>query len=182
MVVGGGEAGLASALFARWQGNEVVLVEKADELGGTTNKAAFCYWVPNNRHMQEIGIEDRKEDCIRYMARLARPEVYDPEHPTFGMSQWEYESFTAIYDNASPATELLAEKGALEYRHCDFVPDYWAKLPEDKAPKGRVLLPKDARESMSDSGEVAIRTMSAKARADGVEIRIGHRVQRTNVD
>ena len=98
------------------------------------------------------------------------------------MSQWEYDSYAAIYDNASPATELLAEKGALEYRHCDFVPDYWAEIPEDKAPKGRVLLPKDALPTMSDGGEVAIRTMGGKARADGIDIRTGHRVQRTIVD
>ncbi|MGO4832110.1 FAD-dependent oxidoreductase, partial [Rhizobiaceae sp. 2RAB30] len=182
VVVGGGAGGLASALFSRWHGNSVVLLEKADELGGTTKKAAFWYWVPNNRHMREIGIEDRKEDCIRYMARLSRPEAYDPGHSTLGMSQWEYDSYAAIYDNASPATELLAEKGALEYRHCDFVPDYWAELPEDKAPKGRVLLPKGARESMSDGGEVAVRTMSDRARADGVDIRTGHRVQRTVLD
>ena len=31
---------------------------------------------------------------------------------------------------------------------------------------------------MSDGGEVAIRTMGGKARADGVDIRTGHRVQR----
>jgi 3-oxosteroid 1-dehydrogenase len=182
IVVGSGAGGLASALFSRWRGNSVVLLEKADELGGTTKKAAFWYWVPNNRHMREVGIEDRKEDCIRYMARLSRPEAYNPDHPTLGLSQWEYDAYAAIYDNASPATELLAEKGALEYRHCDFVPDYWAELPEDKAPKGRVLLPKGARESMSDGGEVAIRAMSAKALADGVDIRAGHRVQRVIVD
>ncbi|SEF14979.1 FAD binding domain-containing protein [Rhizobiales bacterium GAS191] len=179
VVVGGGAGGLASALFSRWLGNEVVLLEKASELGGTTRKAAFWYWVPNNKHMQAVGIEDRRDDCIRYMARLSRPEAYDPDHPRLGMSQWEYDSYAAIYDNASPAAELLAEKGALEYRHCDFVPDYWAELPEDKAPKGRVLLPKEARDTMSDGGEVAIRTMGAKAHADGVDIRIGHRVQRT---
>ena len=77
-----------------------------------------------------------------------------------------------------PQRSLLSKKGALEYRHCDFVPDYWAELPEDKAPKGRVLLPKGARESMSDGGEVAIRTMSEAAKRDGVDIRTGHRVQR----
>jgi 3-oxosteroid 1-dehydrogenase len=92
--------------------------------------------------------------------------------------QWEYSQYEAIYDNASTATELLRKKGALEYRHCDSVPDYWAELAEDKAPKGRVLLPKDARETMSDGGEVAIRTMSAAAKRDGVDIRTGHRVQR----
>ena len=81
------------------------------------------------------------------MARLSRPEAYDAKAPKFGMTEWEYSQYEAIYDNASIATELLRKKGALEYRHCDFVPDYWAELPEDKAPKGRVLLPKDARES-----------------------------------
>ena len=58
------------------------------------------------------------------------------------------------------------------------MPDYWAELPEDKAPKGRVLLPKEARETMSDGGEVAVRTMSAAAKSDGIDIRSGHRVQR----
>jgi 3-oxosteroid 1-dehydrogenase len=178
VVVGGGAGGLASALFARWEGNEVVLLEKAPELGGTTRKAAFWYWVPNNKAMQALGIADPKADCIRYMARLARPERYAADHPSFGLSPWEYAMCEAFYDNASTATELLAEKGALEYRHCPDVPDYWAELGEDKAPKGRVLLPKGAKDSMSDGGEVAIRTMSAAARHDGVEIRTGMRVQR----
>src|SRR6185437_3633242 len=75
-----------------------------------------------------------------------------------------------------------AVKGALEYRHCAGVPDYWAELPEDKAPTGRILLPKAANESMSDGGEVAIRTLSEAARRDGIEIRTGHRVQRLVLD
>ena len=178
VVVGSGVAGLATALFSRWQGNTVLVLEKAAALGGTTRKAAFWYWVPNNAAMRAAGTKDPKKDCIRYMARLARPEAYDAKAPKFGMTEWEYSQYEAIYDNASIATELLRKKGALEYRHCDFVPDYWAELPEDKAPKGRVLLPKDARETMSDGGEVAIRTMSAAAKSDGIDIRSGHRVQR----
>jgi 3-oxosteroid 1-dehydrogenase len=178
IAIGSGVAGLATALFSRWQGNEVLVLEKAGRLGGTTRKAAFWYWVPNNAAMRAAGTKDPKKDCIAYMARLSRPEVYDPKASKFGMTAWEYSQYEAIYDNASTATELLSKKGALEYRHCDFVPDYWAELPEDKAPKGRVLLPKGARESMSDGGEVAIRTMSATAKRDGVDIRTGHRVQR----
>jgi 3-oxosteroid 1-dehydrogenase len=58
------------------------------------------------------------------------------------------------------------------------VPDYWSELPEDKAPQGRVLVPMDARESMSDGGVVGVRTMSEAATRDGVDIRTGHRVQR----
>ncbi len=182
IVAGAGGVGLAAALFARWLGNNVLVLEKADAPGGTTQKAAFWYWVPNNEPMRALGIEDRREDCLRYMARLSRPEQYDPDHPRFGMSEWEYEAYEAIYDNASVATELLANKGALEYRHCAAVPDYWAEIPEDKAPTGRVLLPKDACETMSDGGKVAIRTMLAAAARDGIGVRTAHRVQRVVQD
>jgi len=178
IAIGSGIAGLATALFSRWHGNKVLILEKALQLGGTTRKAAFWYWVPNNAAMKAAGIKDPKKDCIRYMARLSRPEMYNPDAPRLGMPEWEYSQYEAIYDNASNATELLSKKGALEYRHCDFVPDYWAELPEDKASKGRVLLPKGARESMSDGGEVAVEAMSAAAKRDGVDIRTGHRVQR----
>jgi glycine/D-amino acid oxidase-like deaminating enzyme len=87
VVVGGGGGGLPAALFSRWLGNDVILVEKAAVLGGTARKAAFWYWVPNNEPMRALGIEDREEDCLRYMARLSRPSQYDPAHPTLGLSR-----------------------------------------------------------------------------------------------
>jgi 3-oxosteroid 1-dehydrogenase len=178
IVVGGGASGLPAALFSRWLDNEVLLLEKAPELGGTANKAAFWYWVPNNERMRELGLRDEEAAFLRYCARLSVPHAYDPESPTLGMAQWEYDACRAIYESASPAVELLAKRDALPYRHCEAVPDYWSELPEDAAPTGRVLVPRDARESMSDGGINGIRTMSAAARRDGVDIRVGHRVQR----
>lgn len=178
VVVGGGGGGLPVSLFSRWLGNEVILLEKAPELGGTARKAAFWYWVPNNEPMQALGLTDTEADCLRYMARLSRPQQYDPGHPTLGLPDWEYRLCQAIYASASPAAELLAQRGALTYRHCAEVPDYWAELPEDKAPKGRVLVPAGARESMSDGGQVAIAQMSAAADRDGVRIHTSHRVTR----
>ena len=178
VVVGGGGGGLPSALFARWNGDEVILLEKAEQLGGTARKAAFWYWVPNNVKMREAGIEDPEEDFLRYTARLSRPQLYDPDGPTLGLPEWEYAQIRAIYESASPAAELLASKGALPYRWCEAVPDYWAELPEDKAPTGRVFVPEGARASMSDGGLVGIGTMSAAAERDGVDIRLSHRVQR----
>ena len=178
VVAGAGGVGLAAACFAAWLGNKVLVLEKASEIGGTTLKAAFWYWVPNNAPMRALGIVDERDDCIRYMARLSRPEIYNPDAPRFGMSEWEYDACAAIYDNASTATELLSRMGALEYRHCPGVPDYWAEIPEDKAPTGRVLVTKQARDSMSDGGVHAVRTLSAAAKKAGVDIRTGHRVQR----
>jgi len=178
VVVGGGGGGLPTALFARWLGDEVILLEKATELGGTANKAAFWYWVPNNEPMRAAGLTDTEEGYLRYVARLSHPERYDADSPTFGLTEWEHAALSAIYDSASPATELLRERGALPYRHCPAVPDYWSEIPEDAAPYGRVLVPVDASESMSDGGKHAVRTLSAAAERDGVDIRTGHRVQR----
>ena len=121
---------------------------KGGQLGGTTRKAAFWYWVPNNA-ADAGGRHQGSEEGLHSLhgAPVAARKCTIPTHPRFGMPEWEYSQYEAIYDNASTATELLSKKGALEYRHCDFVPDYWAELPEDKAPKGRVLLPKGARET-----------------------------------
>ena len=176
VVAGSGCGGLASALFARWQGNSAVILEKAGSIGGTTAKAAFWYWVPNNEAMKKAGIADPKPDFLKYVARLSNPQGYDPSHPRYGFTQWEYDMCAAFYDSASPAAELLATRGALPYRHVADVPDYFAELPEDKAPKGRVLVPKDAIPSMSDGGLVAVRTLSTKARQEGIPIRTGMRV------
>src|SRR3954447_24455794 len=73
---GGGGGGLPTALFARWLGDEVVLLEKAPELGGTALKAAFWYWVPNNEPMRAAGLTDTREAYLRYAARLSQPTRY----------------------------------------------------------------------------------------------------------
>lgn len=173
---GSGCGGLATALFSKWQGLSAIVLEKAGSIGGTTSKAAFWYWVPNNEPMKKAGIADPKPDFLKYVARLSAPQTYDANHPQLGMGQWEYDMCSAFYDSASTAAELLAAKGALPYRHCPDVPDYFAELPEDKAVKGRVLVPADAIPSMSDGGRVAIRTLSTKARQEGIAIRTGTRV------
>jgi 3-oxosteroid 1-dehydrogenase len=178
VVVGGGGGGLPASLIARWLGNSVVLLEKADELGGTARKAAFWYWVPNNEIMRTMGLADPKPDFLRYVARLSQPQRYDPQVPHLGLTDWEYAMCEAIYDSASPAAELLHQRDALVYRHCPGVCDYFAELPEDKAPTGRVLVPARARPSMSDGGVVAIESMGRAAQRDGVEIRTRHRVRR----
>lgn len=176
IVCGSGCGGLSTALFARWLGNSAVVLEKAGSIGGTTNKAAFWYWVPNNAAMQKAGMADPKADFLKYVARLSAPLSYDPQAPQLGLTPWAYEMCEAFYDSASTAVELLAEKAALPYRHVAEVPDYFAELPENKAPKGRVLVPRDALPSMSDGGRVAIRTLSTQARKEGIGIRTGHRV------
>ena len=178
VVVGGGCAGLASAVFTSWLGDDVVLLEKAPELGGTTIKSAFWYWVPNNGPMREAGQVDREEDFLRYAARISRPEKYDATSPTFGASAWEFSMYKAIYESAWPAVELLHERGALRYKHSPDKVDYWGNLPEDLNPTGRVLIPADVDESETNGGLVAVQSLTKAATEAGTDIRVGHRVQR----
>src|SRR5581483_1957233 len=100
VVCGGGGAGLPTACFSAWLGNKVMVLEKAATLGGTSFKAAYWYWVPNNAAMQKAGIPDDKQHYLRYVARLSQPQSFDLNHPRYGLSEWEYAMCEAIYDSA----------------------------------------------------------------------------------
>src|SRR6185503_2171926 len=177
VVCGGGGAGLPAALFSRWLGNKVMVLEKAATLGGTSFKAAYWYWVPNNAAMRKAGIPDDKQHFLRYVARLSQPQNFDLNHPRYGLSEWEYSMCEAIYESSSVGAELLADKGALPYRHVAPVPDYFAEM-ETIGATGRVLFPKDGAASMSDGGQVATRTFSTSCRREGVTIKTSHRVEK----
>ncbi len=55
VVVGSGAAGLTAATLAHDGGSEVLVVEKADLIGGTTGVSGGMPWVPVNAHMSEVG-------------------------------------------------------------------------------------------------------------------------------
>jgi succinate dehydrogenase/fumarate reductase flavoprotein subunit len=141
-------------------------------------KSSFWYWVPNNGPLQDAGVEDAEEDFLAYCARTSRPERYLPGDSTLGIDAWELALLRAIYRSTWPAVELLADRGALRFRQLPDYIDYLAQLPEDRTPRGRVLVPADAREDSTDGGLVAVRNLAAAAGEAGVEIRTGHRVQR----
>src|SRR5438874_8569679 len=88
VVAGGSIAGFTTAVYAAELGASVIVLEKAGAVGGTARKAAAWMWVPNNRFMQEKGIRDSRDDALRYLARMARPALYDEHHPTLGLAAW----------------------------------------------------------------------------------------------
>jgi 3-oxosteroid 1-dehydrogenase len=181
VIVGGGGAGMTSAVFAAWSGNEVLILEKAEELGGTTIKSGFVTFIPNNGPLVESGVEESEVDFLRFAARTGRPERYDPDSPTFGQSEWEIEQYRAFFRDAWPAMKLLHDGGAL--RHSADAPyvDNWSNLPEDKVPVGRSMAIEGAQ-PVTAGGLLAIRTLAAAAEQAGADIRTGHRVQRLVVD
>ena len=150
VVVGSGIAGLCAAATAASQGCSVLILEKGREIGGTTAYSSGEYWVPNNRFLRAEGIEDPREDCLRYMARLSYPGLYDPSSLTLGLGRVEFELLEAYYDHGSEAVDHLLEIGAVISRFSPDIdpemvmgkPEYNAHLPENKVTFGRHLLSK----------------------------------------
>src|SRR5690242_12845055 len=70
IVVGAGGAGLCAALTAADGGARVVILEKADKVGGTTAVAGGAAWIPMNDHMADVGVHDTRSDALAYMTAV----------------------------------------------------------------------------------------------------------------
>ena len=169
VVVGSGAAGFTAAVTAAPQGASVVVLEKAATTGGTTRKAAAWFWILNNRFMREAGIEDPREDALRYLARLSRPAEYTPSDRYLGLPEHEYRALETFYDFGDEAIAALEELGALQAAAGLDVPDYSAQLKENVPKHGRTLWPAPA--GGGQGGEAMIERFREAAERLGVEVR-----------
>ncbi len=175
IVVGTGAGGCSTALNAAHAGADVLMLEKRETVGGTTAKSGGWFWMPNHRRMRQAGIEDPRDDALRYMARLTRPESYDPQSPLLGLADWEYALIEAFYDNAAAAESALVDMDALRSVHAVDFPDYFAQLPENKAPQGRVLIPESPEGELGTGADMIRMMMEAIAR-NGIPVLTEHPV------
>jgi succinate dehydrogenase/fumarate reductase flavoprotein subunit len=70
IVIGSGVGGLTAAITAGLAGARVLVLEKADCLGGTTAWSGGAAWIPCNPHMHELGIEDTREAARAYLRKV----------------------------------------------------------------------------------------------------------------
>lgn len=176
VVVGGGAGGFAAALAAADGGASVVLLEKSGEVGGTTALSGGTAWIPNNHLMRAEGLEDPRDDALRFMCRTAYPHRYDPTSETFGLDPDDFDLIARFYDEGPNAIELLSELGALDVEFDGTTPDYYSHLPEDAAPLGRRV--PQRRVPGSDphvmGGVALFERFSAAAERKGVRILVNH--------
>jgi succinate dehydrogenase/fumarate reductase flavoprotein subunit len=181
VVVGAGAAGLPTALNAARNGSDVIVLEKAPEAGGTMLKSAAWYWIPNNSLMQRDGKTDDKEGFLRYWSRLARPQTYNPDDERLGMTEWEYETAAALFDNASRAHDTLVEMGVFTPLYAPAIPDYHSTLPENTAPYGRTLMI-DRGDGEMGKGDVLSAQLLAACERAAVPVLCDHMVEAVVVD
>ncbi len=78
VVVGSGGAAMAAAVAAASAGASVLVLEKAEQIGGTTAVSGGGVWVPCNPHMHKLGVDDTREDALAYIEALAKGSAPDP--------------------------------------------------------------------------------------------------------
>jgi 3-oxosteroid 1-dehydrogenase len=181
LCIGSGAAACAAAVSAIDRGASAMLIEKMPILGGTTGKSGGVAWIPNHVFLREQGIDDKKEDCMRYMARYAYPQTYTPDSATLGLSERNYRLLAAFYDHGWRMVDRMQQIGAVKFQQFNMwhanrpAPDYADHLPENKVPKGRCIEPGEgAGASVGGSGLVI--QMEHWLRARKAPILTGHRV------
>lgn len=67
VVVGSGSAALTAALAAKESGQETIVLESTDLVGGSSAMSGGGLWVPNNPLMREAGVPDSYQDARTYL-------------------------------------------------------------------------------------------------------------------
>jgi 3-oxosteroid 1-dehydrogenase len=103
VVVGSGSAALSAAVVAAVEGMSVIVLEKAEVIGGTTAVSGGGFWVPLNRHMVERGIDDSREEALEYMRACAG-------------NQGDDSHLVALVDHGAPMIEFLEDRAGCSFR------------------------------------------------------------------
>ena len=78
IVLGSGAGGFTAAVTAAAKGRSVLLLEKAEVIGGTLAWSGGAAWIPTNAHMAEVGEPDSVEAAQLYIKSVLGNH-YDPE-------------------------------------------------------------------------------------------------------
>jgi 3-oxosteroid 1-dehydrogenase len=180
VVVGSGAAAHSAALIADENGADVIMVEKADEIGGTTARSGGGFWVPNNRFQRENGIKDTREDAVPYMARYSFPHIYNREDPHLGLPEHEYNLISTYYDTVSKMMEFLENTGKLKLMmeiNWTGKPqvDYMENYPENKDVRGRVIYTIDPEGNMGYGVEL-MRQLTEWRKRLNIPMLLNHRI------
>lgn len=181
IVVGSGGAGLSAAVTAVDNNQSVIVLEKADILGGTTRRSGGRFWIPNNYKQREENIIDKKEDAIKYMARYSFPTRYNSDLKLYGLTEYEYEMLENYYDNSYKMVDYFKELGVFEIVidkswTGGYQVDYMENLEENKGIVGRSVYAFVEGSSGGAGGKDLIELFLKYLEEKKTDIRTGSRV------
>jgi len=113
LVVGSGAGGLTAAIAAQDQGGDVLVVEKSDQIGGTSATSGGGIWIPCNHLMAGQGQSDTREAALTYMKECIGDDVTE-------------ERMAAYVDNAPQMLKYMEENTQVRFittPYADYFPD-----------------------------------------------------------
>jgi 3-oxosteroid 1-dehydrogenase len=197
VVVGSGAAAHSAAIMAARGGADVLMLEVADKIGGTSWRSSGGYWVPNNRSQQARGVSMDRDATLKHMALLSFPDRFDESDPRLGLSELDYELITMYFELAPAVVDEYESEGILSSTQMDYparddgMPAYFETKYDATA--GTVLGPRvdefsneqasnPSAEAMrklggrQGDGADLIRALAASAERLGVRVLLEHRV------
>jgi succinate dehydrogenase/fumarate reductase flavoprotein subunit len=70
VVLGAGAAGLTAAIVSAIEGKHTLLIEKSDQIGGTSALSSGSAWIPNNAYQRRSGTTGDAEAALEYLDTL----------------------------------------------------------------------------------------------------------------
>lgn len=129
LVAGAGPGGMTAALVAAIEGLDVVVCEKASQVGGTGATSAGTLWIPGNTQSRDAGFEDSPEEAAKYLDSLIG-EDRTSEH-------------RRVYLRDGPGViDYLAEKTDVRFLPCGMHPDYRNNIA-GAGMAGRAIIPEN---------------------------------------
>jgi 3-oxosteroid 1-dehydrogenase len=125
IVVGSGIAGLAAGLAAHENGLRPILIEKANQLGGTTAESYGLIWAGGNHLMRQAGESDTRDEIIRYMTFLGGGELCEAR-------------MLALVDRSPEAIEFFESCG-ISFRLTGGIVDHYLGVAAGARGSGRTL-------------------------------------------
>lgn len=118
LVVGSGNGAMTAAISAHEMGaREILLVEKANRIGGTSCLSGGGIWIPNNRYAKAAGAADSFDEAKRYLLATT---------PKGAVPEAMVNSYLA---NAPRMIDFLHERAGIRYRTLEKYPDYYTEMP-----------------------------------------------------
>ena len=142
VIVGSGVGGMVSALYAKANGLQPLIIEKSAQYGGSSALSGGGLWIPVNHHMTAEGIPDSIEKARTYMANTVGDRV----------SQDKQEAYLQY---AREMAKWLEAETWMEFIRMDGYSDYYPERPGGLSQgRGLEAKPIDGRKLGSERGRL----------------------------
>jgi 3-oxosteroid 1-dehydrogenase len=122
LVVGSGNGGLTAALTNYEMGSkDVLVIEKAAKVGGTSATSGGGIWIPCNHYAEASGAEDSLDEAREYLRHTLEGEDIPAEL---------VESYLV---NGPKMLKFLHDRSQVRYESLAHYPDYYSNLPGAKS-------------------------------------------------